>query len=80
MLLFPYKSSPYLAFDRKRLVPFTPTVETHLLHLKSKQEEMKRLFGNSYSNKDDFVCTWDDGKLVLPDYLSAKFKKDLKKF
>ena len=45
---------------------------------KKRQKNNCDLFGNMYS-KNDFVCTWDDGRPFLPEYLSHAFKRILKK-
>lgn len=56
-----------------RLLPIPPNLETYLLQVKSKQDEMKKLLKASYGNDKGYVCTWEDGRLVLPDHLSHKF-------
>ena len=34
---------------------------------------MKKAYGASYEDSD-YVCIWDDGHLLSPEYLSRKFK------
>ena len=38
------------------------------------QEENKTILGSEYINSD-FVCTWDNGKIISPNYLTRKFHK-----
>ncbi len=60
-----------------RTLPLLEGVEKYLLELQEHNKEMRKLFGNAY-NKNDYVCTWNDGRLVLPDHLSSKFKTIIK--
>ena len=64
----------------KRSLPLEPIVETFLVELKEKQEENKKLCGNSY-NKDwlEYICVDDCGNLIRPDYVTETFLKLLKK-
>lgn len=64
----------------RRSLPLEPLVETFLLELKEKQEENKKLCGNSY-NKDwlEYICVDDCGNLIRPDYVTETFLKLLKK-
>lgn len=64
----------------RRSLPLEPIVESFLLNLKEKQEENKKLCGNSY-NKDwlEYICVDDCGNLIRPDYVTETFLKLLKK-
>ena len=64
----------------RRSLPLETIVETFLLELKEKQEENKKLCGNSY-NKDwlEYICVDDCGNLIRPDYVTETFLKLLKK-
>lgn len=64
----------------RRSLPLEPIVETFLVELKEKQEENKKLCGNSY-NKDwlEYICVDDCGNLIRPDYVTETFLKLLKK-
>lgn len=64
----------------RRSLPLEPIVETFLLELKERQEENKKLCGNSY-NKDwlEYICVDDCGNLIRPDYVTETFLKLLKK-
>ena len=61
-------------------MPLEPIVESFLLELREKQEENKKLCGNSY-NKDwlEYICVDDCGNLIRPDYVTETFLKLLKK-
>lgn len=48
-----------------------------LLKVKAKQEQNRALFGKSYT-ESKYVFTWEDGKLIRPDYLSHKLSKIIK--
>lgn len=61
-----------------RTLPLTDTVKNYLLALREHQEDMKRTFGNCYSD-NDYICKFDDGHLFRPDYISHKFKATLEK-
>jgi integrase len=58
--------------------PLIDEVKDVLLQLKSEQSKNKKLFGSEY-NKSDYVFTWEDGRLIQPDFVSKKFRKLLKK-
>lgn len=57
-----------------RDLPLNDTMFKYLSDLKKKQEENKLFLGSGYVNQD-FVCVWDDGKPISPDYLSHAFVK-----
>ncbi|OQB13743.1 MAG: putative prophage phiRv2 integrase [Firmicutes bacterium ADurb.Bin193] len=59
-----------------RTLPLIPEVECYLKKLKAKQSELMLLQGTSYV-RNDFVCKWDNGKPLKPDYISRIFKKVL---
>ena len=42
--------------------------------MKDQQEKMRLLLGQNYV-ESDYICTWDDGHLLSPEYLSKKFKE-----
>jgi len=58
-----------------RTLPLIPHIEQMLLAEKKKQEENKKLCGNSY-NKEflDYVCVNQLGELFKPDYLTQHFR------
>lgn len=60
-----------------RTLPMLESVYTLLETHKRLQEERKRLMGESYIDSD-YVCTWNDGKLISPNYLTSQFNKIIK--
>ena len=61
-----------------RSLPLIPEIEEVLLELKEIQKQNKKIYKNSYLNKDGYICVKEDGSLLKPDYLSHKFHKILK--
>ena len=61
----------------KRTLPLEPIVKSFLLELKEKQENNKKLCGNSYNQ--DYLCVDDGGNIIRPDYVTETFLKLLKK-
>jgi integrase len=60
-----------------RTLPLLPHIKDHLQQVRARQKEMKLLLGSAYSDSD-YICTWDDGRLIRPEYLSRTFKALLK--
>lgn len=58
--------------DSTRTMPITERAYTLLLAKKQEQERMKQLLGDCY-HVSDYVCTWQDGKIIKPNYLSSTF-------
>ena len=57
-----------------------PEVKEELLKHKQKQEEMKELFGKSYSTKyEDYICVDKLGYIIKPDYVTEHFTRFIKK-
>lgn len=61
-----------------RTLPLTNSVRDYLLKLKAHQEDMEQQFGDCY-HKSEYVCTYDDGREIPPDYVTHKFAKILAK-
>lgn len=61
-----------------RTLPLTNSVRDYLLKLKAHQEAMEQQFGDCY-HKSEYVCTYDDGRKIPPDYVTHKFAKILAK-
>lgn len=55
-----------------RTLPMTDDVYTMLKKHKELQEKKKALLGNYYVD-EDFVCTWDNGTVITPNYLTRTF-------
>ena len=51
-------------------LPLIPIVEKLLLREKTKQERNRLFYGNTYKNKDGYICVKDDGELVKPDTIT----------
>jgi integrase len=62
----------------KRTLHIIPETKEYLMSLQRRQTENRLLIGSSY-NVNDHVCVWDDGKPFIPDYISQRFAKILKK-
>lgn len=58
-----------------RTLPLIADIENLLLKEKSKQEENKRIFGNTYNNKENYIFTDEQGNLIKPDRVNRRFKK-----
>lgn len=71
-----YSDSTKTATSRRHL-PLTASMRAYLLEVKARQEENKRLFGNSYTNSD-YVCTQVDGTPISPDFVTHHFQRILK--
>lgn len=61
-----------------RTLPMTDEVYSLLLEHKVRQAERKAVMGEHYTD-NDYVCTWNDGRVVTPNYLSTKFHKIISK-
>lgn len=55
-----------------RTMPMTEKVYKILLEKKRNQEALKNLLGNYYVDTD-YVCTFPDGKVITPNYLTKTF-------
>lgn len=60
-----------------RTLPLTEIACKVLLAKQERQVNYSALFGNTYF-KSDYICTWDDGKVIAPNYLTRTFHKILK--
>lgn len=56
-----------------RSLPLVDDVRDLLLEEKQKQAENKKLYGNAYKNKENYICVYDDGEIIKPDTLTRKF-------
>lgn len=61
----------------RRTYPMTPEVKEMLLSIKERQQRMKELMGDCYTDSE-YVFTWEDGRILSPDYVTHKFSKILK--
>lgn len=61
-----------------RTCAILPEIQTMFDRIREIQAQNKKLFGNTYI-ESDYVFTWQDGRVMSPDYLSSKFRKIIKK-
>lgn len=71
-------SGKHKTLSSNRILPMDDEIYNYLKEHKKRQKNNCSLFGNMYT-KNDFVCTWDDGRPFSPEYLSHTFKRILKK-
>lgn len=57
-----------------RTLPMTTEVYDSLIEMKRLQDERKKLMG-SYYIQNDYVCTWQNGEVISPNYLTRTFKQ-----
>jgi len=60
-----------------RTMPLTKDMEVLLRRLQAHQKQMKKLCGKDY-HSSDYICVWDDGRPLEPDYLTSRFGRFLK--
>ena len=60
-----------------RTMPLTKDMEVFLRRLQAHQKQIKKLCGKDYHNSD-YICVWDDGRPLEPDYLTSRFGRFLK--
>lgn len=56
-----------------RSLPLVKSVKKLLKKEKQKQSDNKKLFGNSYKNKKNYIFVYDDGELIKPDTITNSF-------
>lgn len=56
-----------------RSLPLVNNVRDLLLEEKQKQAENKKIYGNTYKNKENYICVYDDGEIIKPDTVTRKF-------
>lgn len=57
-----------------RTLPLIDKVYTLLLEQKARQERNRAILGQNYI-ESELICTWNDGRLIQPDYVTKAFKK-----
>lgn len=55
-------------------MPMTKRAREILQEQKERQKTNRKLLGNAYI-ENDYVCTFDNGKEITPNYLSKNFHK-----
>lgn len=61
-----------------RTLPIPESMYNLLLQQKERQDKNKELLKSAYVD-EDYVCTWEDGRVVEPNYLTRKFHKTIMK-
>lgn len=61
-----------------RTLPMTDSVYTLLSQHKQLQQERKTLMGNYYIDSD-YVCTWENGQVIAPNYLTKTFHEVIRR-
>lgn len=61
-----------------RTLPMMDSIYATLSAQKERQKRNRAILGQVYI-ESDFVCTWDDGRLITPDYVTREFHKVMKK-
>lgn len=51
-------------------------VKELLLKIKAEQKKYKKMFGDKYIDTD-YVFTWQDGRMIRPDYVTQRFQRVL---
>ncbi len=62
-----------------RTLPLMQHIKTYLLDLKLHQNEMRVLCAKSY-HENNYICKWDDGRPLKPNYVSQRFHKILMQY
>lgn len=60
-----------------RTMPLMPDLERYLKALQAHQKQLRKVCGKDF-NTDDFICIWDDGRLLEPGYVTGRFNRFLK--
>lgn len=61
-----------------RTMPLENELREFMLNLKEIQKQDKELFGSEYAD-NGYVCVWQDGRSLLPEYVSHRFKEIIQK-
>jgi integrase len=60
-----------------RTMPLMPVMETYLRKLQAHQKQLRKICGKDF-NPEGFLCIWDDGTVLEPDYVTSRFRRFLK--
>lgn len=61
-----------------RTLPLIPFIEDLLLAEKEKQDQNKKIYGNSYKNEEDYILVDEEGSLIRPDRVTRNFGELIK--
>lgn len=59
-----------------RTLPMPDSIAKILREQRMMQEDRKEIMGDFYT-RSDYVCTWPDGKVITPNYLTARFHRTI---
>lgn len=70
--------------SRFRKICIPDELNAFLKEWKLKQEECRTIYGDDYfdminGEKNDFICTWNNGRLIKPDYVTDHFREIMTK-
>jgi len=60
-----------------RTMPLMPVMEVYLHKLEAYQKQLAKVHGKEF-NPNGFICIWDDGRVLDPDYVTSRFNRFLK--
>lgn len=60
--------------ESNRIMPMNEEIKKYLKEVRKKQLEKKMFYGNAYVDSG-YICTYDNGEYMKPNYLSHTFKK-----
>ena len=63
-----------------RTLQLFDSTKEYLLKAKKEQEEYEKFYGNTYTDNEGYIFTWENGKKYDPDYISKLFKKATKEY
>ena len=61
-----------------RTLPLIPFIEEKLKEEYKRQQQNKKIFGNTYKNNENYILVDDEGELIRPDRVSRHFSKLIK--
>lgn len=64
--------------ESNRYMPMDDEVRHYLEEVKNRQDENRKFYGNRYE-ESGYVCTYENGAMMKPSYLSQRFRELLEK-
>ena len=64
--------------ESNRIMTMNEEIKIYLKSVRKRQLENKMFYGNTYVDSG-YICTYDNGEYIKPDYLTRTFKKMLEK-
>lgn len=59
----------------QRILHLSPEFKVILEEIRQKQNSERSFYKGTYQNAEDYIFTWEDGRMYDPDYISKAFKK-----